>query len=188
MMVSWLVNVLHGEFAVTTTRDVNMHIVNFESAPQHYTITLIGLAALLLAGCATVGVQADMAAILPGAQVVQASAPSRPLDRRQQLQALFDAAVLDQTIYHKYDNILVRWPAEMTHSGQITLRIQKPDGRIYAERAAYVEADSVTDLGEAYVLRDGHYYVVLMPPVTEYYIGSLRVDRRLDFEVRVQQP
>lgn len=110
------------------------------------------------------------------------------LERRQHLQRLFNAAVLDKTVHYKHDEILVRWPQEMTISGQIVLRIQKPDGRIYSERFTQIEGGSVINLGKAYVLRDGHYQVVLMPPLGEYYMGGMRIDRRLDIEIRVQQP
>jgi hypothetical protein len=145
---------------------------------------LLVMALILLAGCAAAEVQGATAALSPDAGI----ASNQALERRLHLAALFDAAILDQTVYHKYDQIIVRWPQDMALSGEITLRIQKPDGRIYGERHAHIEAGSVINLGEAYILRDGDYHIVLMPPVTEYYMGGMRIDRKLDIEVRVWQP
>lgn len=149
---------------------------------------LIVLTLILLAGCAVVEAQTvavdNPSIVSPPSE----SVPNPTLARRQHLQSLFDAAVLDKTVYHKYDQIILRWPQDMPIHGQIALRVQKPDGRIYGERHAHIEAGSVINLGEAYILRDGHYHIVLMPPVAEYYIGGMRIDKKLDIEVKVWQP
>jgi hypothetical protein len=149
---------------------------------------LLVMALILLAGCAAAEVRGATSALSPNAGMAAEQASNQALERRLHLAALFDAAILDQTVYHKYDQIIVRWPQDMALSGEITLRIQKPDGRIYGERHAQIEAGSVINLGEAYILRDGHYHIVLMPPVTEYYMGGIRLDKKLDIEVKVWQP
>jgi hypothetical protein len=101
--------------------------------------------------------------------------------------ALFDEAFMERTVFYKYDEILVQWPEQMRSFGDITLRIQSPDGRIYAEGHKHVAGGSTINLGKAYLLRDGHYHVVLMPPVLEYYIDDVRVKRKIDIEIRAWQ-
>ncbi|RIK44299.1 MAG: hypothetical protein DCC55_03020 [Chloroflexi bacterium] len=146
-------------------------------------ITRVSIIALCLVGLAVSGC---MPAVVPvaktDAQPVQrlvASTPAQPPGRRQVLEALFTAAVVSQEVYARHDTLSVRWPDDLPISGELNIRIQKPDGRIYLERHFLATAAAEAGLGKAYQLPPGEYDVVLMPTPSEYYIGGLRVTRRI---------
>ncbi|MFZ1757353.1 MAG: hypothetical protein WBO46_19235 [Caldilineaceae bacterium] len=109
------------------------------------------------------------------------------LEQRNSYQAIFEAASVNQTFFRKYDDILVTFSDSMPLKQEITLRIQRTDGRIYGERITWVEAGSVINLGEAYVLPDGDFDVVLMPTLGVYYMDGVRVERRIPIQVQTRK-
>lgn len=148
-----------------------------------YTILVLSLA--FLNGCQPV--RAAAATLEPEVLVQPDPVPAELAERFQSYQAIFDAASMEQTLFHKYDDILVAFSEATPLRQEITLRIQTTEGRIYGERITWVEAGSVINLGEAYVLPDGDYFVVLMPTPGVYYLDGVRAERRLEIQVRVRQ-
>ncbi len=151
---------------------------------------LLVLSLLGLSGCEAS--QAEAATVEPGMINISNHAPSGTIaaelaDEYRYYQAIFDAASMEQTLFHKYDDILVRFSDAMQGKQEITLRIQRLDGRIYGERITWVEAGSLINLGEAYVLPDGEFEVVLMPTPGVYYQDGVRAERRIVIRVQVRQ-
>lgn len=140
-----------------------------------YTILVLSL--FFLSGCEA-GL-AEAAALQPAALTQSQPISVELVSDFRAYQTIFEAAVMDQTFFRKYDDILVRWPEDMPLKQEITLRIQRTDGRIYSERMTWVKAGAVINLGEAYVLPDGEFDVVLMPVPGVYYGDGLRVERRI---------
>ncbi len=140
-----------------------------------YTILVLSL--FLLSGCEAGLAQA--ATIEPATVAQSQPIPVELASDFRDYQTIFEAAVMDQTYFRKYDDILVRWQETMPLKQEITLRIQRTDGRIYSERMTWVKAGSLINLGEAYVLPDGEFDVVLMPVPGVYYGDGPRIERRI---------
>ncbi len=105
------------------------------------------------------------------------------VDRRQKLEAIFAAAYLDRDLYHRDDEIIIRWPQELALSDQIGVRLQTPTGRIYAEGQPLVKGGAAVNLGKAYQRANGVYWVTLMPTPEEYYVHGMRVVRHLPLRI-----
>lgn len=103
--------------------------------------------------------------------------------RRQPLEAIFAAATLDRSTFHRDDEIIVRWPADLPYSTQITVRLQTPDGRIYAEGQPVIKGGAQVNLGKAYQRADGLYWVTLMPELNEYYVHGMKIVRHLPLQI-----
>jgi hypothetical protein len=106
-------------------------------------------------------------------------AQAADLERQQVLATLFDAAYLDQESFQRNDGIFVRWPAQFSLGGDIVIRIQTASGRIYLEKQFAAQADAVANLGKAYLIPPGDYEIVLMPSLGEYYLGGVRIQRKM---------
>ncbi len=105
------------------------------------------------------------------------------VERRQKLEQLFAAAYLDRDLYHREDEIIIRWPQELALRDQIGVRLQTPTGRIYAEGQPTITAGAAVNLGKAYQRANGVYWVTLMPTPEEYYVHGMRVVRHLPLRV-----
>jgi hypothetical protein len=141
------------------------------------------LMVLTMTGCTPAVVPVATMDARPVQRLV-AGTPNEPQGRRQVLESLFAAAVISQEVYARHDTIFVRWPDSLPASGELTIRIQKPDGRIYLERHFFATASAEARLGKAYVLAAGEYDVVLMPTPGEYHAEGLRIARRIRIWVR----
>lgn len=106
-----------------------------------------------------------------------------PVKRRQALEQIFDAAYLDQAIYHRDDELIVRWPAELKLAAELTVRVQTPSGRIYTEGHPSVRGGSVVKLGKAYQRPDGLYRITLMPSVEDYHVHGFRILRHIPIQI-----
>jgi len=104
-------------------------------------------------------------------------------DRRQKLEQIFAAAYLDRDLYHRDDEVVVRWPQDLQLSDQIGVRLQTPTGRIYAEGQPMIKSGAAVKLGKAYQRADGVYWVTLMPTPEEYYVHGMRVVRHLPLRI-----
>ena len=105
------------------------------------------------------------------------------ISRRQHLEALFNAATVDRLLFHHDDDVMVSWPNDLQIAGQIAVRLQRPDGRIYAEAQPQIEAGSKVKLGKAYTRQNGTYWLTLMPEAQEYYVHNMRVRRHIPIEI-----
>lgn len=144
---------------------------------------ILAFSLLLLSGCEAIPAAAATLEPIALAQPV----PAELADEYSAYQAIFDAAYLPQSLFHKYDDILIHWPDSFVGKQEITLRIQRGDGRIYSERMAWVKAGEVINLGEAYVFPNGDYFVVLMPTPGVYYEKGVRVERRIPIQLAARQ-
>ena len=114
-----------------------------------------------------------------------------PLDRRQELERLFEEAYLDRDVYTAQDRLEVYWPDKLDPSSDsapsdLELRLQTPDGRIYMMARASTPHgnDSTTvDMGTALRAPEGACHLVLMPEPEEYSLGGMRIQRTLGIHV-----
>lgn len=106
-----------------------------------------------------------------------------PVVRRDQLEAITHEAFLEQNVYQAKERIHVKWPATSDLFDNLTVRLQAPNRRIYAE--GYIEATAGTDIPVAWPdrLPDGRYDMVLMPKPAEYYEKKVRYSHRIPLRV-----
>ena len=103
--------------------------------------------------------------------------------RRQLLERVIEEAYLDQDVYTKYDEVVVRWPETLRESASLTVRIQNPAGDIFGEAWPVANAAAAVPVTKGFQLQDGPYRIVLMPRPEEYYTGNVRIVREIPFWV-----
>lgn len=101
------------------------------------------------------------------------------VERRDELERLFEAAYLDQSVYRRKEQIVIRWPDHLYGKpAYMTARLQTPSGKIYTEtQIETIEANM--NLGPAYKFPENRYNLVLMPEIEEYYLKNTRIKRKL---------
>jgi len=109
------------------------------------------------------------------------------IERRRKLEQIFTAAYVEQTFYQREEQIQIKWPSDLPVSSEITVRLQSPNGRIYAETHPQARGGAVANLGKAYQFPEGSYQVVLMPTLPEYYEHGLRIRHSIDVAIATNQ-
>ncbi len=99
--------------------------------------------------------------------------------RREVLEKVFEAAYLEKDVYVYDDKITLHWPEDMVVSSNVMIRFQSPDGRIYGESERVGKAGQKAIIGIPYMVREGCYEALLMPPRLEYYEKNMRITRRI---------
>ena len=119
--------------------------------------------------------------------LVQLPTTLLPVARRLKLEKLFDQAYLKQSVYHRNDELRIYWPDQMDlpdkSTEPLTVRLQTPAGRIYAEAQPDVHNGATVNFGAVYQVPDGFYQVVLMPSINEYYLGQLHIKRVIPLQI-----
>jgi hypothetical protein len=106
-----------------------------------------------------------------------------PITRREKLEEAMAHAYLTKAVYNRDDTLQLHWADEMTFRGKLTIRLQTPDGRIYAETSPDLEPGSITNFGAVYQYRSGDYQILIMSPTEEYYIHGMRVRRTIPLRI-----
>lgn len=101
------------------------------------------------------------------------------LARRKVVEDAIYAAYLDRDAYVWDDEITVFWPRDLPAPAELTLRLQQPEGWIYAEGRPKVNPGSRRPLGQPLQMPEGPYQVRVLPSLEEYYEGDLRLERRI---------
>ena len=177
----WLNGALLGSYA-PTDQPLGTFQINLTLAVGHNALLL-----RLTSPKDGVGPLAAAVHLKPRVGEVAVALPTRvvPLERRQQLERCFAAAYLKQDVFTRDDEIVVAWPSptppdRSASSGiTLTLRVKRPDGRIYAETTRRVGAGSEVSLGPVYQFPAGPLQVQFMPELREYYERNMRVRRTL---------
>jgi hypothetical protein len=107
----------------------------------------------------------------------------QPLSRREKLEKVFDQAYIKQSVYHREDELCLYWPDDMELVDKITVRLQTPTGRIFGEAQSELRKGVTVNFGRVYQVPDGQYHLLLMPALEEYYVGQMRVERRIPLSI-----
>jgi hypothetical protein len=102
------------------------------------------------------------------------------VERRQTLERVFEAAYLDRDVYVWDDEITVRWPEDIHEQASLMLRLQTRSGWIYAEGLKVGAAGKAVPLSRPFQVPEGAYQAVLMPRPQEFYVGKMRIQRKID--------
>ncbi len=103
--------------------------------------------------------------------------------RRQTLERVFEAAYLDRDGYGRSDDVIVRWPEDLSESASLAVRFQDLKERIYSEAWPVGKASATSNLIRGVQVADGPYQVVIMPNPREYYEGNMRIRRKINLWV-----
>jgi len=101
------------------------------------------------------------------------------IGRRRVLEQVIDATTLDRDVYVYDDVVKLQWPEDLKVSSKIGARLQKPDGRIYAEAHPVALGGRSQNMVRAYETPEGEMRLFLMSPPEEYYEANLRVSREV---------
>lgn len=102
------------------------------------------------------------------------------LRRRNLFEQLLRVPYLDRNVYGVEDQIRLHWPEDLPEVGDVTVRLQTPTGRIYAEANITPTPGERLFLGHASQVPEGALRVLLMPQLREYYDDNVRVAYQLD--------
>ncbi len=99
-------------------------------------------------------------------------------DTRSRLDDVFRKAFLRQDVFDRQADIMIHWPDGEPLETNITMRLERQDGRIYSEQRTEGRKLAATRLGTTYQFPVGEYGVRLMPEALEFYTHGRRVERR----------
>lgn len=121
---------------------------------------------------------------LVGGEVVHLPTRLAPLDRRNVLERVLNAAYLEQYVYTRHERVLVKWPEAgdaLEETASILMRVQDPTGTIYGEAKRTGEPGGSEVMGKNYRYPNRSMQVRMMPRHEEYYQENMRIDRTLPF-------
>ncbi len=110
-----------------------------------------------------------------------------PVARRERLEEAMSHAYLTRAVYNRDDNLELHWAEEMAFKGKLTIRLQTPEGRIYAEASPNLEPGSITNFGVVNQYRSGDYQILIMSSTEEYYIHGMRVRRTIPLRIAAER-
>ena len=99
------------------------------------------------------------------------------IGRRLMLENIVDQTYLDRDVYVSDQVVQIRWPEDMAISSKMGARLQKPDGRIYAEAHPVAIGGKSQNMVRAYEVPEGELRLFLMAPPEEYYEANMRVQK-----------
>jgi len=103
-----------------------------------------------------------------------------PVERRNTLEEVFEAAYLAQDVFEHEAEFVIRWLPGLSKSAEIAVRLHTAEGRIYAEGKVAAKAAKRKRLGKVYEFPTGAFQLTLMPSMREYYEGNMRITRTLN--------
>ncbi len=104
-----------------------------------------------------------------------------PVERRNKLERIFEAAYIEQSVYEPQDRILIKWEESAPRwEIPISLQLRTPSGRIYAQTNLdeLPEEGKGAPLGRPFMYPEGFYHALLMPAFEEYHLEDMRILRR----------
>ncbi len=101
------------------------------------------------------------------------------VEHRNRLESIFAAAYIDRDIFSRDEAFTVYWPADLTASDELTLRLQTPSGRIYAEAKITAAPGETTTIRHAYDAPQGPLLLRFLPVPELFYEKDLRVLREI---------
>ncbi|MDE0183542.1 MAG: hypothetical protein OXL39_19480 [Caldilineaceae bacterium] len=109
--------------------------------------------------------------------------PAGLIDRYELFSSFFDQLYLDREVFAHKDRIVLRWPRQLEAPADFNVRLQRSDGRIYAESEGKQGDSGDRILAQEILIPDGAYELVLMPSANEYYVKGVRIQRKIQLSV-----
>lgn len=109
--------------------------------------------------------------------------PTELNDRYQLFASFFDQLYLDKEVFAHKDRLVLRWPRKLEAPADFNVRLQRTNGRIYAESEGKEGDSGDRTLAQEISIPDGPYELVLMPSANEYYVKGVRVQRKIPLSI-----
>ncbi len=109
---------------------------------------------------------------------VRIPTPNEAIGRRLMLEQILDKCYFDRDVFVSGEDVEILFGEDMGISSKIGIRIQRPDGRIYAEAHPAAISGKSQKMVKAYELPESEFELWLMAPPEEYYEKGLRVLRK----------
>ena len=109
--------------------------------------------------------------------------PAALTARYQLFDSFFEQLQLEREVYAHKDKIVLRWPRKLKAPADYTARLQRTNGRIYAEAEGKKGDKDDRTLAQAISIPDGEYELILMPSANEYYVRGVRIQRKIPLSV-----
>ena len=109
--------------------------------------------------------------------------PAALTARYQIFDSFFEQLQLEREVYAHKDRIVLRWPRKLKAPADYTARLQRTNGRIYAETEGKKGDKDDRTLAHAISIPDGEYELILMPSANEYYVRGVRIQRKIPLSV-----
>ena len=104
-------------------------------------------------------------------------------DRYQLFASFFDQLHLDKEVFAHKDRLVLRWPRKLEAPADYNVRLQRTNGRIYAESEGKQGDSGDRTLAQEISIPDGAYELILMPSANEYYVKGVRIQRKIPLSV-----
>ncbi len=104
-------------------------------------------------------------------------------DRYQLFASFFDQLYIEKDVFVHEDSIVVRWPRKLDAPADYNFRLQRTNGRIYADAEGKEGDCGDRTLTSAVSIPDGEYELILMPSPNEYYVQGVRFQRKIPLSV-----
>jgi hypothetical protein len=102
------------------------------------------------------------------------------IDRRSQLEWMFDQLYLERDIHAHNQTITLHFPQHLNAHASIDVRLQTTSGRIYGQAEEIGKPGSEVKLGTPASLPFTPFQVLIMPRAWELYESNIRITRRLN--------
>jgi hypothetical protein len=105
------------------------------------------------------------------------------IERRNELESVYDQLYLDRDIVAYGEDIILNWPEKLNKPAYNDARLQTLAGRIYGQAEEAGRPGQKLILGSSTSLMEGPYQAYVMPRAWEYYESHIRITRKLDLWV-----
>ena len=150
-------------FGADLTQGVNEILVRFEAVAAPVGLLIC---ALRVQGCT--GLKVRIPTLIPS------------LDRRRELEEIYERIYLDREVYAAGDAIYMHWPEIMDKPSYNDVQFKEASGLIQAQAEDAGKAGDTLFLGSAISLKEGDFTAVVMPRAWEYYESQIRISRELN--------
>lgn len=114
---------------------------------------------------------------------VQIPTVVKDIKRRQLLERVIQAAYIERDLYRNDDQVVVHWPSDLLETADVTLQLRDTEENIFCEGVLVAKEGNAFGLLQAMQNPSGHYRVVVLPDLKEYYEYHQRVNKRIDLNV-----
>ena len=102
------------------------------------------------------------------------------LERRTELESVYDQLFFDRDVYVAGDKITLNWPVDLEKPAHNDARFQTLEGVIYGQAEEVGKPGQQLILGTPASLMEGPYQAFITPRAWEYYESQIRITRKLD--------
>ncbi len=150
-------------FEAVLSQGVNEVLVRFETVAAPVGILVC---ALRVADCTAMKVR--IPTLIPS------------LDRRKELEEIYERIYLDRDVYAADDQVYLQWPEEMEKPTYNDVHFKEASGLIQGTAEDAGKPGDSLFLGSSLSLKEGNFTAFVMPRAWEYYESQIRITKELN--------